>query len=50
MDLQDKIGREAFVDKIIGFVDSLKKGKNFCLAINGAWGTPQPGKAIISKH
>lgn len=44
MDLQDKIGREAFVDKIIGFVDSLKKGKNFCLAINGAWGS---GKSFV---
>lgn len=44
MDLQDKIGREAFVDKIIGFVDSLKKDKNFCLAINGAWGS---GKSFV---
>lgn len=36
MALQDKIGREEIVDKICGLVGSLKKDKNFCLAINGA--------------
>ena len=33
MALQDKIGRAEIVDKICGLVGSLKKDKNFCLAI-----------------
>ena len=41
---KDKIGREEFVDKICGLVDSLKKEDNFCLAINGAWGS---GKSFV---
>ncbi len=41
---QDKIGREEFVDKICGLVDSLQENKNFCLAINGAWGS---GKSFV---
>ena len=41
---QDKIGREEFVDKICGLVDSLQEKKNFCLAINGAWGS---GKSFV---
>ncbi len=44
MALQDKIGREELVDKICGLVDSLKKDSNFCLAINGAWGS---GKSFV---
>lgn len=44
MALQDKIGREEIVDKICGLVGSLKKNKNFCLAINGAWGS---GKSFV---
>ena len=44
MALQDKIGREEFVNKICGLVDSLQKDKNFCLAINGAWGS---GKTFV---
>ena len=44
MALQDKIGRGALVDKICGLVDSLKKDNNFCLAINGAWGS---GKSFV---
>lgn len=44
MALQDKIGREEIVDKICGLVSSLKKDKNFCLAINGAWGS---GKSFV---
>lgn len=44
MALQDKIGREALVNKICGLVDSLKKDSNFCLAINGAWGS---GKSFV---
>lgn len=44
MALQDKIGREALVDKICSLVDSLKKDNNFCLAINGAWGS---GKSFV---
>lgn len=41
---KDKIGREEIVDKICGLVDSLKKEDNFCLAINGAWGS---GKSFV---
>lgn len=44
MALQDKIGREEIVDKICGLVGSLKKDKNFCLAINGTWGS---GKSFV---
>ena len=41
---QDKIGREEVVDKICGLVDSLEKDKNFCLALNGEWGS---GKSFV---
>ena len=44
MALQDKIGREEIVEKVCGFVDSLQKDKNLCLAINGAWGS---GKTFV---
>lgn len=44
MALQDKIGRQAFVDKICGLVDSLQKDQHFCLSINGAWGS---GKSFV---
>lgn len=44
MELQDKIGRQPFVDKICGVVDSLQKDQNFCLSINGAWGS---GKSFV---
>lgn len=44
MGLQDKIGREDFVNKICGLVDSLGKDKNFSMAINGAWGS---GKSFV---
>ena len=44
MALQDKIGRGEVVDKICGLVDSLKKEQNFCLAINGVWGS---GKSFV---
>lgn len=44
MALQDKIGRAEIVDKICGLVGSLKKDKNFCLAINGVWGS---GKTFV---
>ena len=44
MALQDKIGRKEIVDNICGLVGSLKKDKNFCLAINGAWGS---GKSFV---
>ena len=44
MGLQDKIGREDFVNKICGLVDSLGKDKNFSMAINGAWGS---GKTFV---
>ncbi|MGN1104771.1 MAG: P-loop NTPase fold protein [Candidatus Coproplasma sp.] len=42
--LQDKIGRKDIVDKICGLVDSLQKDQNFCLALNGAWGS---GKSFV---
>ena len=41
---QDKIGREGIVNKISGLVDSLEKDKNFCLSLNGAWGS---GKSFV---
>lgn len=44
MALQDKIGRDEIVDKICGLVGSLRKDKNFCLALNGAWGS---GKSFV---
>lgn len=44
MTLQDKIGRQEFVDKVCGVVDSLKKNNHICLAINGAWGS---GKSFV---
>lgn len=44
MMLQDKIGRQETVDKICGLVDSLQKDQNFCLSLNGAWGS---GKTFI---
>lgn len=44
MTLQDKIGRQDIVDKICGLVDSLQKDQNFCLSINGAWGS---GKSFV---
>lgn len=44
MALQDKIGRKPFVDKICNLVDSLQKDQNFCLSINGAWGS---GKSFV---
>ena len=44
MALQDKIGREEIVNKICGLVGALRKDKNICLAINGAWGS---GKSFV---
>lgn len=44
MALQDKIGREEIVNKICDLVNLLKKDKDFCLAINGAWGS---GKSFV---
>ena len=44
MALQDKIGRGEIVDKICGLVGALRKDKNICLAINGAWGS---GKSFV---
>lgn len=46
MNIQDKIGRQDIVDKICGLVDSLQKDQNFCLSINGAWGS---GKSFVLK-
>ena len=44
MDLEDKIGRQEFVDKVCGLIDSLKKDNHICLAINGSWGS---GKSFV---
>lgn len=44
MTLQDKIGRQDIVDKVCGLVDSLQKDQNFCLSLNGAWGS---GKSFV---
>lgn len=44
MALKDKIGREEIVNKICGLVDSLQKDQNFCLSLNGAWGS---GKTFV---
>ncbi len=44
MTLQDKIGRQEFVDKVCGLVDSLKKDNHICVAINGDWGS---GKSFV---
>ena len=44
MNLEDKIGRREFVNKICGVVDSLQKDNHICLAINGSWGS---GKSFV---
>lgn len=44
MATEDKIGRQELVNKICGLVESLKKDSNFCLSINGAWGS---GKSFV---
>ena len=44
MAMEDKIGRQEFVDKICGLVDSLKKDHHTCIAINGDWGS---GKSFV---
>lgn len=41
---KDIIGREEIVDKICGLVDFLEKDKNFCLSLNGEWGS---GKSFV---
>lgn len=40
----DKIGRKDIVNKIDYLIDTLPQGQNFCLALNGAWGS---GKSIV---
>ncbi|MDD6802047.1 MAG: P-loop NTPase fold protein [Mollicutes bacterium] len=44
MPLEDKIGRAEIVNNVCGLVHSLKKDENFCLAINGTWGS---GKSFV---
>lgn len=44
MATEDKIGRKEIVDKICGLVESLNEDSNFCLSINGAWGS---GKSFV---
>lgn len=40
----DKIGRKDIVDKICYLIDNLPEDQNFCLALNGAWGS---GKSVV---
>ena len=40
----DKIGREDIVEKIEYLINNLPKDQNFCLALNGAWGS---GKSVV---
>lgn len=40
----DKIGRKDIVNKIDYLIDTLPQGQNFCLALNGAWGS---GKSVV---
>lgn len=44
MATEDKIGRQELVNKICGLVESLNEDSNFCLSINGAWGS---GKSFV---
>ena len=44
MELEDKIGRDDVVNKICTLVDRLQKDANFCLALDGAWGS---GKSFV---
>lgn len=45
-EIKDLIGREEVVDRIFSLVKNLKKGKNFCLALDGEWGS---GKTFVMK-
>ena len=45
-EIKDLIGREEIVDRIDSLVKNLKKGKNFCLALDGEWGS---GKTFVMK-
>jgi len=40
----DKIGRKDIVDKICYLIDNLPKDQNFCLSLNGTWGS---GKSVV---
>ncbi len=40
----DKIGRKDIVERICSLVDNLAKDRNFCLALNGKWGS---GKTYV---
>ena len=44
MSIKDKIGRQDIVDKICYLIDNLPKDDNFCLSLNGAWGS---GKSFV---
>ena len=44
MSIQDKIGRHDIVDKICYLVNNLSQDDNFCLALNGSWGS---GKSFV---
>lgn len=40
----DKIGRKDIINKIEYLIDNLPKDENFCLALNGTWGS---GKSVV---
>lgn len=42
--MEDKIGREEIVNKIDFLIETLPQDQNFCLALNGAWGS---GKSVV---
>lgn len=43
-ELKDLIGREEIVDRIFFLINNLKQDEQFCLALNGAWGS---GKSFV---
>lgn len=44
MNIKDQIGRQDIVHKICYLIDNLPQDDNFCLSLNGAWGS---GKSVV---
>lgn len=44
MEIKDLVGRDKIVSKICYLIDELPRGEQFCLALNGEWGS---GKSFI---
>ncbi len=42
--IDDRIGRDKIINKILNMVDSLQENQNICIAINGRWGS---GKTFL---